>query len=309
MLSNNQIKFITSLHHKKFREENGAFIAEGTKIAGELLNSRFRIIGIYAMAGWIIENLQFISEKKIPVYETIPREMERISALTTPSQVLAVVEIPDDGPFESYLASSGIIRPSNLEHPVVAGIHETLPPISATKSPVDSNADELILALDDIRDPGNMGTMIRIADWFGIGTMICSETCVDLYNPKVVQATMGSLARVRLFYGSLPAMIDLIQKVASEAEPGACYGSSHWPVYGACLDGQSIYDGQVSGKHGLLVIGSESHGISGKLDGYITHRISIPSFGHKTNGKAESLNAAVATAVICSEFRRKATIK
>jgi TrmH family RNA methyltransferase len=153
-------------------------------------------------------------------------------------------------------------------------------------------APRLNLALDDIRDPGNMGTIIRIADWFGISTIWCSENCVDLYNPKVVQATMGSIARVQVNYCNLYERLKMIRNNGSGQ------------VYGASLSGESIYniDPPVNS---TVLIGNESRGISVVLEPFISRKICIPSYGNSTNGKAESLNASVATAIIVAEFCRK----
>ena len=255
MLSQNQVKHITALGIKKYREEYRQFIAEGHKLVTELINSDFTVAGIYASAEWLVANLPMIRQKNIPVFETLPREMERISALATASPVLAVVDIP--------------------------GITPAPPGVNP--------ATGLILALDDIRDPGNLGTIIRIADWFGIGTVLCSESCVDQYNPKVVQATMGSIARVRVTRCSLPETLSTLDG---------------YPVYGAFLEGESIYDQPLTGQ-GVIVIGNESRGISQELEPFISRKISIPSYGNSLSGKAESLNASVATAIICAEFRRK----
>ncbi|MEI6456761.1 MAG: RNA methyltransferase [bacterium] len=253
MLSQNQIKHITSLKSKKFREEYRQFIAEGHKLVTDLMESPFSFSGIYASAEWIVGNLKAIQARNIPSFETTPREMERISALSNPSNVLAVLEIPSPSPGPS---------------PVGEG-----------------KGVGLSLALDDIRDPGNMGTIIRTADWFGIGTIICSGSCVDLYNPKVVQATMGSITRVRVFYEDL-------EKYLAEIKGPA-------PIYGAFLEGEDLYTATLSAG-GIILIGNEAHGISPALEKLVTRKISIPSYG-----KAESLNASVAAAVICAEFRRR----
>jgi TrmH family RNA methyltransferase len=264
MLSKNQIKQITSLKVKKFREENRQFIAEGHKLVTELINSRFTIIAVYASADWIVTNLSVIRSKNIPAVETELHEMERISALATPSPVLAVIAMPD--------------------------------PVFAI-SPFRHFAISLSLALDDIRDPGNLGTIIRIADWFGIETVLCSENCVDIYNPKVVQATMGSIARVSVVRCNLA---EVLKSYASDrANVESCI-----PVYGTFLDGGSIYDSPLS-ETGIIVIGNESTGISPGLQPFITHKLSIPAYGTSDLGKAESLNASIATAVICAEFRRR----
>ncbi len=267
MLSQHQIKRITALKVKKFREEAGLFIAEGQKLVLDLSGSNYRVKEVYASAGWIVDNLSMLQEKEISAFETLPREMERISGLTTPGPVLAIVEIPNARMHECTNAQM---------HPLT-----TLPHHHITT---------LTLALDDIRDPGNLGTILRIADWFGISDVICSESTVDLYNPKVVQATMGSITRVNVIYANLAKTLEQLQ--------GRC------PVYGAFLDGEDLY-GQPLETSCVLVIGNESRGISKELEQYITRRIFIPSYGSNQAGKAESLNASVATAVICAEFRRQ----
>ena len=255
MLSKNQIKFVNSLKQKKFREEHHLFIAEGNKIVSELLNSSVTVKQIYTTS-------QFLRTHKIDNFierfEIKESELERISSLATPNEVLAVCQIP------IY----------NLA--------------------IESLKDELTLVLDDIKDPGNLGTIIRIADWFGIETIICSPHSADIYNPKVVQATMGSIARIKIHY------LDLVE-FFNNPESKILN-----PSYGAVLDGENIYTKQLSSK-GLIVIGNESKGISENILPYITDKISIPSFTHFKSGRgeAESLNAAIATSIICSEFRRR----
>jgi len=261
MLSQSQVKHITGLRLKKFRQEYGQFIAEGHKLVTDLIGSEFCISGIYASAGWIIENLSLVREKEIPVFETLPREMDRISGLSTPSPVLAVVNIPS--PYPSPFLGEG------------------------------PGWGSLLLALDDIRDPGNLGTIIRMADWFGIETILCSESCVDIYNPKVVQATMGSITRVNVISCDLAAAL----RTMTERDDG-------FPVYGAFLEGESLFS-RSHGENGIIVIGNESHGISPELVPFISRKLFIPSFGTSTTGKAESLNASMAAAIICAEFRRR----
>lgn len=247
MLSKNQIKFINSLKQKKFREEHHLFIAEGNKIVQELLGSEIKIKQLYTTT-------DFIFKTKIPhsieCIEVKANEMERISAFTTASEVLAVCEMPD---------------------------HELN---------IEQLKNKLTLVLDDIKDPGNLGTIIRIADWFGISNIICSNDTADVFNPKVVQATMGSISRVKVHY------TDLVELFKAQ--------SSKLTVFGALLEGENIYTKKLSSE-GLIVIGNESKGISETLLPYITDKISIPSFSSET----ESLNAAIATAIICSEFRRR----
>jgi RNA methyltransferase, TrmH family len=273
MLSQGQIKQITSLRVKKFREESGLFIAEGEKMVQELLNSRYRVAEVYAPAAWIVANLTQLTQLGVKATETLPREMERISGLTTPSPILAVVEIP--------ISTSPHHHISTLPHQhITTSSHHHI--------------STLTLALDDIRDPGNLGTIVRVADWFGIGEVVCSEHTVDLYNPKVVQATMGSITRVRVEYRNLQAWLEPLR--------GQC------PVYGAFLQGENLYS-EPLGMEGIIVIGNESRGISKTLETFITRKIFIPAFGPAAGGRAESLNASVATAVICAEFRRRAMMQ
>jgi TrmH family RNA methyltransferase len=248
MLSKNQIKFINSLKIKKFRDEHKLFVAEGTKIVPELVNSSIIVKEVFTIS----ENNTFPTTIKTTLIK--PAELERISSLTTPNQLLAICEIPN----------------YNIEN---------------------NYSDKLTLALDDIKDPGNLGTIIRIADWFGIDTIICSKNTADAYNPKVVQATMGSIARVKIVYTNLT---DFLTKESKH----------NTSIYGALLEGDNVY--QQEKTNGIILIGSESHGISEENQKLIHHKIKIPSFSHlKTgDGAAESLNAAIATAIICSEFRR-----
>lgn len=265
MLSQSQIKHITALKIKKFRAEYRQFVAEGSKLVMDILCSDYVIAGIYASGDWILAHIHQVRAKNIPVYETLPREMDRISGLSTPSQVLAVVNMPPAGsaPFG------------------------------------EAPGEGLIIALDNIRDPGNLGTIIRIADWFGIGIVICSESCVDIYNPKVVQATMGSIARVATISCNLENTIATLSGLLTPPGAGRAV-----PVYGAFLEGDSIYSLPPC-ETGIIVIGNESHGISPGLEPYITRRIFIPSYASDVSGSAESLNASVAAAIICAEFRRK----
>ncbi len=254
MLSKNNIKFLTSLHVKKYREENAQFIAEGVKLVGELLNSNFNIIEIFALKEWIVKNP---SINKVQVTEIDSKELERISGLSTPNQVVALVEIP-----KSEISFKEIYT-------------------------------DLVLALDDIKDPGNLGTIIRIADWFGIKNIVCSQNSVDVYNPKVVQATMGSIARVNVFYTNL---YDLISSAPKDIN-----------IYGSLLEGENIYTKEISSE-GIIVIGNEAKGISADILPLITEKIHIPSFAVNKNNKAESLNASIATAIICSEFKRRSIL-
>ncbi|HET8963908.1 MAG TPA: RNA methyltransferase [Chitinophagales bacterium] len=254
MLSKHQIKFLNALKQKKFREEYQLFIAEGNKIIPELLDSVIKVKQVYVLES-AVEKLK---KKNDVEYITIKQgELERISFLTTPNEMVAVCEIP---------------QPQLV---------------------VPDLKNKLTLVLDTIKDPGNLGTIIRVADWFGIQTIVCSSQTADVYNPKVVQATMGSVARVQIHYSDLYSFLSSARQ------------DLNLPVYGALLEGENIYSHQLP-QAAVIVIGNESRGISPELMTLLTHKVKIPSFAHfrAVQGDTESLNAAIATAIICSEFRR-----
>ena len=238
MLSKNQIKFVRSLELKKNRKREHLFVAEGPKVVGDLLRAGYHPHSIFST-----------SPQQDGQLET-EEELQRISFLQHPQEVLAVFEIPDAG-----------------QHPI--------------------NPNGLSLALDGIQDPGNLGTIIRIADWFGIDAIYCSHDTADVYNPKVIQATMGSIAHVPIIYGDL---VELISKASC-------------PVYGTLLDGQDIYQQAIT-PNGIIVMGNEGNGISEPVRPLVTHRLLIPNFSNSPE-TAESLNVAIATAITCSEFRRR----
>jgi len=260
MLSSGQVKHVSSLRAKKFREKSGRFIAEGEKLVDSLISAHFNIDSIYASPSWVRDNSLLLKNQGIPVFETLPGEMERISNLSTPSPVLAVVVVPETPLFDYDLYFRDF-----------------------------PSGNCLCLALDNIRDPGNLGTILRIADWFGITTVFCSEQTVELYNPKVVQATMGSIARVKAIYCDLVKTLSLLSQTI--------------PVYGAFLEGENLFEQDLP-PSAVILIGNESHGISPELEPLITRKLVIPSSGPSEPGKAESLNASVATAILCAEFRR-----
>lgn len=240
MLSKNEIKHIQSLYHKKQRDEQGLFLVEGKKMAQELLNSNFLIHKIYATSVWLQHN---DAQKPITTIVT-DDELKKISQLTTPNEVLMIVE----------------------------AIKASTPKIFN---------QQLTLVVDDLQDPGNFGSIIRIADWFNIPQIICSNNTVDVYNFKVLQATMGSFLRVHIAYTNLE---DYLSK-------------TNQPIYGALLKGNNIFETQLI-KDGYLIIGNEGKGISNSLQQLITNPITIPKFG-----SAESLNAAIATGIIVSHFK------
>jgi RNA methyltransferase, TrmH family len=253
MLSKSRIQFISSLQTSKYRGVNRRFIAEGPKLIHELLQSNFIIDSIYATPEWINDSESEI-KSRVAIIPVSLKELERISALKTPNQVLAVINIPDQ--FAELPDASG----------------------------------QLILLLDGISDPGNMGTIIRTAEWFGIRNLICSENCADIYNPKVVQATMGSILRVNIFYKNLKEYL--------------CALFETTPVYGALLNGKDIYNTDLT-DNGVIMIGNESHGISPELVPLIKIKIKIPDYSCQGSKSAESLNASIAAAIVLGEFRRR----
>ena len=239
MLSKLKVKYIQSLGQKKPRDAEGVFIAEGPKTVSELLAERNTIVReLFATGRWLKDH-QGIA---LPVSEVSEEELERISQLSTPNQVLAIVE-------------------KFREEPI--------------------RTDAITLALDAIQDPGNLGTIIRIADWFGVSQVVCGWGCADLYNPKVVQSTMGSIARVRVNQTDLSAWIKSLVDV---------------PVYASALNGENVAAMAPLSK-GIILVGNESKGIDQELMSLADVKITIPK-----QGKAESLNAAVATGIILSHL-------
>jgi len=267
MLSNAQIKHINALKIKKYRDEYKEFIAEGSTLVTDMITSPYDIAGVYALSPWITAHLELIRRKQIQVFEADPKDMERITTLANPGPVLAIVKIPP-GDDEAFSAADG------------RSVEQKLPGFF----------QELSLMLEGISDPGNFGTLLRIADWFGIRYVVCSESCVELYNPKVVQSSMGSVARVKVFYTDLAS---LLEKIKGRIQ-----------VFGTFLGGESLFTRELD-KNGIIIIGSEAHGISDQLSAFVTRRLFIPSYGSSEYGKAESLNAAVAAAVVIAEFRRR----
>ena len=248
MLSKNKIKYIRSLELKKNRKEERVFVAEGHKLVGDLLG-HFPCRLLGAIPAWLEKNPKVQADE---IIEVTPDELTRASLQKTPQEVLAVFEQPT----------------------------WTYDVASVSKS--------LCLALDDIQDPGNLGTIIRLADWFGIEHIFCSQGTVDVYNPKTIQATMGALARVKLHYCHLPSLIASLGDV---------------PVYGTFLDGENMY-GKTLTDHGLIVMGNEGNGIGEEVARLVNERLYIPNYPPQRE-TSESLNVAVATAVICAEFRRR----
>ena len=238
LVSKSQIKLITSLQQKKYRNKLGLFVAEGPKLINELLKAGISLHSLFSTEEVIfqIDTIQIISEK----------ELSKISCLKNANNSVAVFKIPKS-------------------------------------KPIIENG--LTVVLDAIRDPGNLGTIIRLCDWFGIKQLVCSLDTVDCYNPKVVQATMGSIARVNVVCLELSEFIK----------------DSNLPIYGGCMDGASIYNQKLP-KKAILVLGNEANGISAEINSLLTHRVAIPQYGEQQ--ETESLNVATATAILLSEFKR-----
>ena len=254
MLSKNKQKLIRSLDRKKNRDAEGLFLAEGPKLVTELL-AHFRcrlLVGEPAVLSKVPFETNAVAER----VEVTAEELARVSLQRAPQGVLAVFE--------------------KLQ-PVAA---QSLLPVAGRS---------LCLALDGVQDPGNVGTIVRIADWWGIEHVICSHDTADVFAPKTVQSTMGALGRVGVHYTDLPAWLDALP--------------AGTPVYGTLLDGDNLYDSELT-THGIIVMGNEGNGLSSAVRERVSHRLLIPSFP-PDRPTSESLNVAVATAVTCAEFRRR----
>jgi len=247
MISKNQLKLIHALEQKKQRKKHGLFLVQGEKNVAELFNSDFSVKEIFATSAYINKNSALLSAKgllRITV-EATEEELKKAGTLVSNNSVLAIVQ-----------CKAAVL-------PVIG-------------------AQQLILVLDQVGDPGNLGTIIRVADWYGIKQIVCSPDCADFYNPKVIAATMGSFARVQISHTELP---DYLRQQTA-------------PIYGAFLEGQNIHKTTLS-ECAFIVMGSESHGISSEVAQFITDKITIPNFG-----QAESLNVAMATGIILDNFNR-----
>ena len=264
MISKNKIKYIRSLELKKNRNKEGKFVAEGFKVVDDLLALQ--------PADLIVATQEWLHGKHLAdqteVIEVTEEELKKVSFLQHPQQVLAVFR-QDTGNKQDSNNSQEEAEEKNFGFSKI-------------------NTQELSLALDGVQDPGNLGTIIRIADWFGITHIYCSQDTADVYNPKVVQATMGSIARVKVEYGNL---LGLVESLPADV-----------PVYGTLLDGDNIYQQQLENR-GLIVMGNEGKGISPALAKKVNRRLLIPNFP-EGRATADSLNVAIATAITCSEFRR-----
>ncbi len=256
MISKNRLKYVRSLEMKKYRKAEGVFVAEGHKLVGDLLDV-FECKYLAAISEWLSANAAWVERQRrsgVEVDEVTDEELKRASFQETPQQVLAVFK--------------------QLTYEV--DVNEV-----ARK--------QLCLVLDDVQNPGNLGTIVRLADWFGIEHIFCSKGCADIYNPKTVQATMGGIARVRVHEADLPELLSRLDKDI--------------PVYGTFLDGENIYGRELENR-GLIVMGNEGKGVSKEVAAFVTERLYIPNYpeGRETS---ESLNVAIATAIVCAEFRRR----
>lgn len=261
MLSKQKIKLFRSLQQKKNRYGKRMFFVEGEKMVNEALNSMYSIHYLIATHKWIEQNYNLTAlHPDIEIVDVNRKEIQKISSLTTPQDVMAVLKIPEQT-FD-----------------------------------FNSITDDLILFLDSINDPGNLGTILRVADWFGIDQVICSENTVDLFNPKSIQATMGAVFRVNVCYTETSMFFQKLQQTVKRV-------NIEIPVYGTFLNGENIYDNPLSA-HGIIVLGSESHGILPETRKYITQKICIPKYP-VNKATSESLNVSMAAAIICSEFRRR----
>lgn len=252
MITKNQIKYYASLQKKKSREEEGVFLIEGHRSVLELFQSKLVLKAVIATDAWLSQN-----EKAVPPsVECIvaPQvDLERISSLQTPPQVIACAELPRRG-----------------QIPMPIG--------------------RLILALDTVQDPGNLGTIIRTADWFGIDSIVCSCESADAFGPKVVQSTMGALGRVAVYYTDLDTYLAEVRAAGIS-------------VFGTLLDGENMYEQKLA-HEGVILLGNEGNGISAPLLKHIDSGIFIPPYPAGAEN-VESLNVAVAAAIVCAEFRRR----
>lgn len=257
MISKGQIQLVRSLERKKERDESGLFVAEGDKIVGELLdlpgNGKFKIRTLFATSGWLKQHLPEATNSPLEIVEVTEDELPRISLQKTPNQALALIN-----------------KPINPETDFEFG-------------------NDLILGLDQVQDPGNVGTLIRLADWFGLAGVVVSLDSADPYSPKVVQASMGSIFRVRIQHTILDSFISKLP--------------ADFPRYATSLEGQNVYEASLT-RNGIILLGNESSGLKTRFRNFANQNLLIPTF-NAASGRAESLNVSLAAAIICSEFRRR----
>ena len=283
-ISKNQIKFIRSLSQKKVRDSEQLFLAEGEKCVRELLQSfePFLIASSSPLSG-------------IEALEATEMEIQQMSQLRHPQGVVAVFKMPTMVDLNAAFKMPELADlNAAFKMPELADLNASFKMLISQEA---TAASGLILALDGVQDPGNLGTIIRTADWFGIEEIICSQDTVDCWNPKVVQATMGALARVHVHYINL---YSFILNVLQSNQDG-----NNYPIYGTLLDGKNMYapDAIPSKQRGIIIMGNEGNGISSAIRSLITHPLYIPSFPAE-RPTSESLNVGIATAIILAEFRR-----
>ncbi|MDO4462375.1 MAG: RNA methyltransferase [Bacteroidia bacterium] len=262
MISNNQRKLIRQLRMKKYRDSSALFIAEGAKIIADMLLKGIKAHTLFCTEQGIADLNSHGVSSLSNVTPTDIAEMKEITEMVHATSVLAIFHKPAENIIEADYLSKLLNGPT----------------------------DTLVLALDDIQDPGNMGTIIRIADWFGIHNILLSPTCADPYGPKAVQASMGAIARAEVTQANL---VEFFQSL-----------NRNIPIYGTVLEGENIYKSSLS-QNGIILMGNEGHGLSKEIINSLTHRLLIPPFPENATITSESLNVAAATAVVLSEFRRR----
>lgn len=253
-ISKNLIKQIRSLEMRKFRRQEREFVAEGNKLVQDNLQA-MKCHRLVATPDWWSAHPEAESMAE-ECYTITPQEMERLSLMQSPQEVLGTFRLP--------------------EHDLNPALMESL-------------RNELVVALDEVQDPGNLGTIIRLCDWFGIRTIVCSPATADCFAPKVVQATMGAIARVKVIYTDLPAFLQQMRQ-------------AEIPVYGTFLEGENIYQSELT-SNGIIVMGNEGRGISDAVRQTVSHKLFIPPYPADAL-TSESLNVGIATAITVSEFRR-----
>lgn len=252
MLTNNKIKLIKSLDQKKARKDSGCFVIEGEKMVRELLDSNFDVVELFAVQTYV-DSLPTILKKKFEISVVSEKDLERISHLKTPNKAIALAKLPDEQ------------QPQGLPH-------------------------GLNIALENVQDPGNLGTIIRTSAWFGIKNIFCSSETVDAFNPKVIQSTMGAIFKVNVRYCDLYNLARSAKKCNTQ-------------LFGTRLDGENMYETDLP-TDAIIFMGNESKGMSHELSALMDKNIKIPSYA-PASSDMESLNVSIATAVVCAEFRRR----
>lgn len=279
MLSKNELKRLSKYKQDKYRRQDGLFIVEGVKMLEELLQSDFEILLLCAVNSWLEENRALVDAKLCKQFAV----SEQAGRHTCEASAEMLLPFPHKHSIVNEITEEELQKISLLSTP-----NKVYCLVKRPELPANKPLRGLTLMLDGIKDPGNLGTIVRLADWYAIDRIICSEDSVDIFNPKTVQSTMGSIFRVQPEYTELEAFLQTLP--------------ADYPVYGSLVEeGSNIYS-QALPTHAILIIGSESHGISPQIRSYIRKPLSIPRFNR--GDKPESLNAAIATAIMISEFKR-----